>query len=117
MRTVLCLILTCLIAVLITPTAFAQADNSSDPLVRILVTKGVLTADEARAIVTNASPAEQRDRLAVLLRDKGVISAAEFEATRSNGPAIVTADYKPTSSEPPAPAPAPQATPPPTIAA
>src|SRR5829696_2975392 len=113
MRTVLCLILTCLIAVLIIPSAFAQADNSSDPLVRILVTKGVLTADEARAIVTNASPAEQRDRLAVLLRDKGVISAAEFAATRPNPPAtnspvaLMTADYKTSSSEQPAAAPQP----------
>src|SRR6185295_16707950 len=86
-------------------------------LVRILVTKGVITADEARVIVTNASPAEQRDRLAVILRDKGVISAAEFEATRTNGPAIMTADYKPSTPEPSAPAPAPQASPPPVIAA
>src|SRR5215204_1938336 len=121
MRTVLCLILTCLIAVLITPTAFAQADNSSDPLVRILVTKGVLTADEARAIVTNASPAEQRDRLAVLLRDKGVISAAEFETTRATSPAtnsavaLMNADYKTKNSEPPAASP--QTTPPTAIAA
>src|SRR5215204_4803985 len=121
MRTVLCLILTCLIAVLIIPTAFAQADNSSDPLVRILVTKGVLTADEARVIVTNASPAEQRDRLAVLLRDKGVISTAEFEATRMNPPAtnaavaVMTADYKTSRSEQPPVAP--QTTPPPVIPA
>jgi len=113
MRILLHLILICITG----STAFAQDNNSADPLVRILVTKGVITTDEARAISTNASPAEQRDRLAVLLRDKGVISAAEFEATRSNGPAIVTADYKPSSSEPPASAPAPQATPPPTIAA
>src|SRR5215204_5010747 len=121
MRTVLCLILICLIAVLITPTAFAQANNSSDPLVRILVTKGVLTADEARVIVTNASPAEQRDRLAVLLRDKGVISTAEFEATRMNPPAtnaavaVMTADYKTSRSEQPPVAP--QTTPPPVIPA
>ncbi|HEY6660228.1 MAG TPA: hypothetical protein VI031_03765 [Pyrinomonadaceae bacterium] len=121
MRTVLCLTLTCVIVLLVIPTAFAQSDNSTDPLVRILVTKGVLTTEEARGIVTNASPAEQRDRLAVLLRDKGVISAAEFEATRANTPttntavALVTADYKTSSSEPPAAAP--QSSPPPVIAA
>jgi hypothetical protein len=121
MRIVLSLTLTCVVALLVIPTAFAQTDNSTDPLVRILVTKGVITTEEARAIVTNASPAEQRDRLAVLLRDKGVISAAEFEATRSNPPAnnsavaVMTADYKTSSSEPPAPAP--QTTPPPAIAA
>ncbi|HEX5886487.1 MAG TPA: hypothetical protein VFY67_18240, partial [Pyrinomonadaceae bacterium] len=96
-------------------------DNSTDPLVRILVTKGVITTEEARAIVTDASPAEQRDRLAVLLRDKGVISAAEFEATRTNPPAtksavaLMTADYKPSSSEQPVTAP--QATAPPVIPA
>jgi hypothetical protein len=121
MRIVLSLTLTCVVALLVIPTAFAQTDNSTDPLVRILVTKGVITTEEARAIVTNASHAEQRDRLAVLLRDKGEISAAEFEATRSNPPAnnsavaVMTADYKTSSSEPPAPAP--QTTPPPAIAA
>lgn len=99
----------------------ATSSASADPLVRVLVTKGVLTADEARLIVTNASPAEQRDRLAALLRDKGIISTAEFETVRGNVPgansqaAIMTADYKTTSSE--RPAPAPQATPPPGIAA
>jgi len=108
-------------ALLVIPSAFAQSDNSTDPLVRILVTKGVITTEEARVIVTNASPAEQRDRLAVLLRDKGVISAAELEATRTNAPAtntpvaVVTADYKTSRSEQPATAP--QATPPPAIAA
>ena len=121
MRIVLCITLTCVIALLVIPTTFAQSDNSTDPLVRILVTKGVITTEEARVIVTNASPAEQRDRLAVLLRDKGVISAAEFEATRTNpsannsAVAVMTADYKTTSSDPPAAAP--QTTPPPTIPA
>jgi len=105
----------CVTALLAMPTALAQDNNSTDPLVRILVTKGVISPDEARVITTNATPAEQRDRLALLLRDKGVISAAEFEATRSSAPAIMTADYKTSSSEPPPPAP--QATPPPTIAA
>jgi len=122
MRIVLCFALTCVIGLLATPADFAQTDNSSDPLVRVLVTKGVLTPEEARAIVTNASPAEQRDRLATLLRDKGVISAAEFEAVRANAPApnasvaLVTADYKPHNPEPP-PAAAPQASPPAVIAA
>lgn len=121
MRIVLCITLTCVIALLVIPTTFAQSDNSTDPLVRILVTKGVITTEEARVIVTNASPAEQRDRLAVLLRDKGVISAAEFEATRTNpsannsAVAVMTADYKTSSSDPPAAAP--QTTPPPTIPA
>ena len=107
------------------PASFAQSDNSSDPLVRVLVTKGVLTAEEARLIITNGSPAEQRDRLATLLRDKGVISASEFEQVRANAPAseksnpsvaLMTADYKPINSEPRTSAPQPVSqTPPPTV--
>ena len=117
MRILLYIISICIIGLLAISTAFAQDNNSTDPLVRILVTKGVITTDEARTITTNASPAEQRDRLAVLLRDKGVISAAEFEATRTPNAnvAVMTADYKPSTPEPPKAAP--QATPPPTIAA
>lgn len=117
MRFVLCLTLTCVFGLFVSPPASAQTDNSSDPLVRVLVTKGVLTPEEARTIVSNASPTEQRDRLATLLRDKGVISTAEFDQVRSNAPAstpsvaLMTADYKPSSSErkPPAPQPSPPA--------
>jgi len=115
MRIFLLLTFTCVIVLCAVPQAFAQDPSSPDPLVRVLVTKGVLTAEEARAIITNASPAEQRDRLATLLRDKGVISSAEFEQVRGNAPAananvaLMTADYKPTNAEKPAPAP--QATP------
>ena len=58
-------------------SVFAQTDNSTDPLVRLLEAKGVLTATEVRTVTENASPKEQRDRLVVLLRDKGVISSAE----------------------------------------
>ena len=56
---------------------------SADPLIRVLVAKGVLTTDEARSINTSGNPAEQRDRLAVLLRDKGLITETEFEAVRT----------------------------------
>jgi len=119
MRILLSLTLFCVMALLVVPAVFAQADDSADPLVRVLVTKGVLTAEEARSIVANASPAEQRDRLATLLRDKGVISAAEFEQVRPKVPAssvaLMTADYKPNNPEPPAAVP--QSTPPPVIAA
>ncbi len=112
MRIVLYVTLICVITLLATPAAFAQGENTPDPLVRVLVTKGVLTAEEARLIVTNASPSEQRDRLATLLRDKGVISAAEFDQVRTNAPAananvaLITADYKTSNSTPPSAAPA-----------
>ncbi|HEX6729592.1 MAG TPA: hypothetical protein VF074_06265, partial [Pyrinomonadaceae bacterium] len=54
----------------------------ADPLLRVLVAKGILTTAEARS-VTAGSASEQRDRLTALLRDKGLISANEFEAVRS----------------------------------
>jgi hypothetical protein len=55
----------------------------TDPLVRMLIAKGVLTEVEGRSISTRGTPVEQRDRLAVLLREKGLISNAEFEAVRT----------------------------------
>ena len=70
------------------------ADNSSainDPLVRVLVIKGLLTVDEARSITTTGTVVEQRDRLAALLRDKGLISATEFETVRSVSPQATVA--------------------------
>jgi len=109
-----------LIALMIScPLMYAQSND--DPLVRVLLTKGVLTVEEARLITVNASPTEQRDRLATLLRDKGVISSAEFEAVRAVAPAANTrfptmnADYKTTVPESPKAQPKP--TPPPVIAA
>lgn len=82
------------------PVVLAQQEPASDPLVRVLVAKGVLTSEEARGITAAATPAEQRDRLAALLRDKGVISAAEFEAIHPSPAAetqpvkTMTANYK-----------------------
>jgi hypothetical protein len=58
----------------------------ADPLVRVLVSKGVLNEDEGRSISVGGTPSEKRDRLATLLRDKGVLSAAEYEAVRSVAP-------------------------------
>ena len=55
----------------------------SDPLVRMLMAKGLLTENEARSISESGNAAEQRDRLANLLREKGIISAAEYEAVRA----------------------------------
>ncbi|HJP95141.1 MAG TPA: hypothetical protein VJ875_24485 [Pyrinomonadaceae bacterium] len=97
----------------------AQTDSSTDPLVRLLEEKGVLTATEARTITENASPKEQRDRLAALLRDKGVISSAEFETLQptpaSAAVKTITAEYKvPESNKPAA---EPQPSPPSVIAA
>src|SRR5882762_7410847 len=89
-----------IVALLTLPIAVAQTHSTTDPLVQVLVTKGVLTNEEARLIMANASPAEQRDRLAALLKDKGIISADELEAVRARtggtGPGlpVLNADYK-----------------------
>src|SRR5207253_1868979 len=102
------------------PIVVAQSEPTPDPLVQMLVKKGVLSAEEARLITNNASPAAQKDRLAALLRDKGVISADEFDAVRTNtnaagsDPPILNADYKVTPSKGVA---APQPSPPAVIAA
>jgi hypothetical protein len=95
------------------PAVFSQSADTSDPLIRVLQAKGILTDAEARTITASASLTEQRDRLAALLRDKGVISATEFESLRT--PVALpelkttTAVYK--TSTPPPVAPEPQPTP------
>jgi len=86
----------------------------TDPLVRVLQTKGILTEADVRSITANASPEEQRDRLAVLLRDKGVISSSDFEALHGTTQSVA----QPVAAPVALPAtPKPQSTPPPTIAA
>lgn len=103
-----------LIVLLITsPIVRSQSEPTPDPLIQVLLKKGVLSAEEARLIATSASPAERRDRLAALLRDKGIISADEFETVRTDanvatpGPGILNADYKAELSTKVAPLPQP----------
>jgi hypothetical protein len=50
-----------------------------DTLLDLLVSKGLLTTEEVRGILSG-EPANRRDRLATLLKDKGLISAAELDA-------------------------------------
>ncbi len=120
MTSCLRLVLILIVGLVTFPIALAQSEPAPDPLVQVLVKKGVLSAEEARLITNNASPAEQRDRLAALLRDKGVISASEFEAVRTVAPAenlalkTMNADYRVSA---PNAAPAPQPSPPSVIAA
>lgn len=66
-------------------TTGANANNTviTDPLVRTLIAKGVLTEGEGHAISDSGNSTQQRDRLANLLRDKGILSAAEYEAVRT----------------------------------
>jgi len=66
----------------------AETNDSADPLVRVLVTKGILTSEEARTINSNGTPLEQRDRLAALLREKGLLSETEYQALRAPIPSV-----------------------------
>lgn len=78
--------------------ASAADPVSADPLIRVLVAKGLLTPDEGRSINAGGGPAEQRDRLAALLRDKGLITETEFEAVRAAAAPAVAAS--PTAAPP-----------------
>jgi hypothetical protein len=48
-----------------------------------LVSKGLLTTEEAAGVLSAGTSALQHDRLATLLKDKGLISNAEFDALQS----------------------------------
>lgn len=52
----------------------------ADPLLRVLVSKGVLSAEDVRVVSSSGTPAEQRNALASLLHSKGIISDTEYEA-------------------------------------
>src|SRR5262245_35051005 len=56
----------------------------TDPLVRILVSKGILNDREGRSLTDSGTPIDRRKRLEQLLRDKGIITAGEFESLSSN---------------------------------
>jgi hypothetical protein len=58
--------------------AQANTVTSGDPLVQLLISKGVLNADEARSL--GGTPAEQRTKLLDLLRQKGILSATDYQA-------------------------------------
>jgi hypothetical protein len=55
-----------------------------DPLLRLLVSKSLLTTEEAGAVLSAGTPAAQRDRLALLLKNKRLISTAEFDALQAS---------------------------------
>lgn len=85
----------CLSLILFSIGSPAQEKNNagavSDPLIQVLVNKGVLTAEEGHAVSTGDA-AEQRQRLLQLLKDKGVLSAADFAQL---SPAATSAQVSP----------------------
>jgi hypothetical protein len=71
-----------LLAVLAVGVSASAADTpsapTSDPLIQVLVSKGVLTGTEAKALA-QASPNAQREQLLALLKQKGIITASDYE--------------------------------------
>jgi hypothetical protein len=74
-----------------------EKEQTPDPLLTLLVNKGVLTNEEAQTIVAAGGSNIQRDRLATLLKDKGLISATEFDSLRGVAPASEKVAAGPTS--------------------
>ncbi|MBO0799916.1 MAG: hypothetical protein J2P31_13940, partial [Blastocatellia bacterium] len=70
------------------PGKSAAAPDITDPLIRVLINKGILNNDEGLSLSSGGTPAEQRERLAELLRDKGIITASEYESLRGNAPVV-----------------------------
>ncbi|MDQ2746138.1 MAG: hypothetical protein M3T96_02645 [Acidobacteriota bacterium] len=73
------------------------AEGIKDPLIKILLSKGLITLAEAQALAADSSSNGQRDALAALLLNKGIISAAELDALRpanSSAPSVITASLK-----------------------
>lgn len=71
------------VAAIALPLAAQQADHQTapNPLVQLLQSKGILTADEAATIRTASSTGEANERLANLLLSKGLISQEEYNTT------------------------------------
>lgn len=74
------------------PAAPANNAAASDPLVRILLSKGVLTAEEA-SYINSGSSANQREKLLYLLKAKGLLTGADLDVLNSPVPQP-TADYR-----------------------
>lgn len=68
------------------PEPKKEEASISDPLIKLLATKGLITPREANDVATG-SASEQRDKLAKLLLGKGLISMAEFETVKVVVPA------------------------------
>jgi len=72
-----------LAAAIVLPVAAQQAQTQTapNPLVQLLQSKGILTADEAATVRAASNAGEANERLAHLLLSKGLISQEEYNAT------------------------------------
>jgi hypothetical protein len=65
------------------PDPAAAAQQASDPLVRLLAAKGVLTGEEVQALAA-VPAAQQRDRLTSLLLKKGIITSRDLQGVSTS---------------------------------
>jgi hypothetical protein len=97
----------------------AGSTNVADPLLRLLMSKGVLNPNEVNTLISGP-PAQLRERLVLMLKEKGILSDADVNAlnsavvSTSNGTGLSNAEYASTpkpdqASGPPQP---PQGAPP-----
>jgi hypothetical protein len=79
------------------------AATAPNPVVEVLVKKGILTPAEAKQIEQAATEQLANERIARILLDKGVISKAEFEQIAGKAPdaAAAAPEQKMASSQPP----------------
>ncbi|MGB7846745.1 MAG: hypothetical protein WBL63_14100 [Candidatus Acidiferrum sp.] len=70
--------------------AQGNSQASASPLVRVLQTKGILSAEEVAQLNQSSSASDGEQRLAKLLLSKGVISQTDYNQMTGN-PGVVTA--------------------------
>ena len=87
-------LLTFFLLILVLPAALstpakAQQDaaGSHDPLAEILLRKGILTPDDMKQIDQAATPQQAEVLMARVLRDKGILSQADYEQIAGRAPA------------------------------
>jgi len=82
------------VAAIATPVAAQQAQNqpAPNPLVQLLQSKGILTAEEAASVRTASTAGEANERLAHLLLSKGLISQEEYNSTAAASAMPVASD-------------------------
>src|SRR5712692_6364283 len=81
--------------VLVLPAVAQQQENrqaTTSPLVQLLQSKGILTAEEVATVNQASSPGELNMRLGQLLVGKGVISEQEYKTTFAATPVAVSGD-------------------------
>ena len=101
-RTVIAVLLSVAVALAAVPAMAQQQENQkpiANPLVQLLQSKGILTAEEASSVNQAASPEDANARLAHLLVSKGLISDQEYKTTFAASAAPATpASPAPTSA-------------------